>query len=126
MITKINNKISSALAILGFCVMAMAFTACSPDDFEGADPNGLPTVNGVDFQISVDQETNQMIANYNPQPGTYPVWILDGTSYSTLPEVGYMNSEAGTHTIELRIGNRNGISVAGVKKEYTYLQRVQD
>ena len=120
MITKINNKISSALAILGFCVMAMAFTACSPEDFEGADPNGLPTVNGVDFQISVDQETNQMIANYNPQPGTYPVWILDGTSYSTLPEVGYTNTEAGTHTIELRIGNRNGISVAGVKKEYTF------
>ena len=116
MITKIN-KISSAIAIM---LLAMAFTACSPDDFNGADPNGIPTVSGVDFNISVDQETNQMIANYTPEPGTYPIWILDGTSYSTLQEVGYKNSEAGTHTIELRLGNRNGISQTGIKKEYTF------
>ena len=116
MITKIN-KISSAIAIL---LLAMAFTACSPEEFEGADPNGLPTVSGVDFNLSVDQETNQMIANYTPGPGVYPIWILDGTSYSTLQEVGYKNNEAGTHTIELRLGNRNGISQTGIKKEYTF------
>ncbi|MBQ1584458.1 MAG: hypothetical protein II078_05255, partial [Muribaculaceae bacterium] len=110
MITKIN-KISSAIAIL---LLAMAFTACSPEEFEGADPNGLPTVSGVDFNLSVDQETNQMIANYTPGPGVYPIWILDGTSYSTLQEVGYKNNEAGTHTIELRLGNRNGISQTGI------------
>ena len=119
MITKIN-KISSALAIISYCLLAIGFTACSPDDFKGADPNGLPTVSGVDFQMSVDQETNQMIASYNAEPGTYPIWILDGTSYSTLPEVGYKSSEAGTHTIELRLGNRNGISQTGIKKEYTF------
>ncbi len=116
MITKIN-KISSAIAVM---LLAIGFTACSPDEFEGADPNGIPTVSGVDFQISVDQETNQMIASYTPQPGTYPIWILDGTSYSTLQEVGYKNSEAGSHTIELRLGNRNGISQTGIKKEYTF------
>ena len=66
MITKIN-KISSAIAIL---LLAMAFTACSPDEFEGADPNGLPTVSGVDFNLSVDQETNQMIANYTHPAGS--------------------------------------------------------
>ena len=95
-------------------------TACSPDEFSGADPNGLPTVSGVDFNISVDQETNQMTATYTPAAGTYPIWILDGTSYSTLSEVGYKNSEAGTHTVELKLGNRNGISQAGVKKEYAF------
>ena len=116
MITKIY-KISSAIAIL---LLSVAFTACSPEEFEGADPNGIPTVSGIDFNISVDQETNQMIATYTPQPGTYPVWILDGTSYSTLQEVGYKNDEAGTHTIELRLGNRNGISQTGIKKEYTF------
>ncbi len=119
MITKINKK-SSAIAFISYCLLALAFTACSPEQFEGADPDGLPTVSGVDFNISVDQETNQMIASYTPQPGTYPVWILDGTSYSTLQEVGYKNNEAGTHTIELRLGNRNGISQTGIKKEYTF------
>ena len=80
MITKINKT----LAIISYCLLAIGFTACSPEDFTGADPNGLPTVSGIDFSVSVDQETNQMIAKYTPQPGTYPVWILDGTSYSTL------------------------------------------
>ena len=119
MITKINKK-SSALAIISYCLLAIGFTACSPDEFKGADPNGIPTMSGVDFQISVDQETNQMIASYYAEPGTYPIWILDGTSYSTLPEVGYKNDEAGTHTIELRLGNRNGMSQTGIKKEYTF------
>ena len=37
-------------------------SACSPDSFDGADPYGIPTVNGADFQMTVDQETNQMVA----------------------------------------------------------------
>ena len=102
------------------CGVAAVTTACSPEEFDGADANGLPTVSGVDFQINVDQETNQMTATYSPQAGTYPIWILDGTTYSTLSEVGYKNTEAGTHTIELKLGNRNGISQAGLKKEYTF------
>ena len=102
------------------CVANTTFTACSPDEFEGADPAGLPTAGSADFQMTVDQETNQMVATYTPSAGTYPVWIIDGASYSTLQEVGYTNTEAGTHTIELRIGNRNGISQAGVKKSFTF------
>ena len=94
--------------------------SCSPDEFEGADPAGLPTAGGADFQMTVDQETNQMVATYTPAAGTYPIWIIDGTSYSTLQEVGYTNTEAGTHTIELRLGNRNGISQAGITKTFTF------
>jgi len=99
---------------------SLFISSCSPEEFEGADANGLPTVSDVDFNITVDQETNQMVATYTPAAGTYPIWILDGTSYSTLNEVGYKNSEAGTHTVELKLGNRNGISQAGVKKEYAF------
>ena len=75
---------------------------------------------GTDFQMTVDQETNQMVATYTPKAGTYPIWIIDGTSYSTLSEVGYTNTEAGTHTVELKLGNRNGISQAGVSKTFTF------
>ena len=105
---------------LVICSMSAIYTSCSPDEFSGADPNGIPTMNGVDFQITVDQETNQMVANFTPAPGTYPIWILDGTTYSTLNEVGYKNDEAGTHTVELKLGNRNGISQGSIKKEYTF------
>jgi hypothetical protein len=120
--TNIFNKAKGLVKLLPFYLFTLLplFTACSPDEFSGADPNGLPTMEGVDFQITVDQETNQMVATCTPAAGTYPIWILDGTTYSSLYEVGYKNDEAGTHTVELRLGNRNGISQAGVKKEYTF------
>ena len=120
--TNIFNKAKGLVKLLPFYLFTLLplFTACSPDEFSGADPNGLPTMEGVDFQITVDQETNQMVATCTPTAGTYPIWILDGTTYSSLYEVGYKNDEAGTHTVELRLGNRNGISQGGVKKEYTF------
>jgi hypothetical protein len=112
------------LISLSFIICSLSFsvalTSCSPEEFDGADASGLPTMDGVDFQLSVDQETNQMVASYTAPAGTYPVWILDGTSYSTLTEVGYKNDEAGTHTVELKLGNRNGISQGSVKKTYTF------
>ena len=52
MITKINKS----LAILSYCLLAIGFTACSPEEFKGADPDGLPTVSGVDFQISLTRK----------------------------------------------------------------------
>ena len=113
-------KMRQAILMFSFLNLLMLLASCSPDEFEGADPNGLPTISGTDFELTVDQETNQMVAVYTPATGTYPVWILDGTAYSTLNEVGYKNDEAGTHTVELRLGNRNGISQAGIKKEYTF------
>ena len=95
-------------------------TACSPESFDGADINGLPQVSGVDFQMTVDQETNQMVATYTPAAGTYPIWILNGTQYSTLQEVGYQTPEAGTYTIDLKLGNRNGFSQGTVSKTFTF------
>ena len=119
-----KRSLKTTMKLLGaaFFILHSSFFifSCSPDSFDGADPNGRPTVDGVDFQINVDQETNQMVATYSPKAGTYPVWILDGTAYSTLPEVGYKNDEAGTHTVELKLGNRNGFSQGGVKKSYTF------
>ncbi len=114
---KIFQIISAGLVT---CGLSASFTACSPEEFSGADPNGIPTVSGVDFQVNVDQETNQMIATYTAAPGTYPIWILNGTQYSTLPEVGYTNPEAGTYNVELKIGNRNGISQASINKPFTF------
>ena len=114
----------SQLCIMHYalCIAAasLLMTACSPDSFDGADPYGIPTVSGNDFQMSVDQETNQMVATFNAPTGTYPIWIIDGTSYSTLNEVGYKNTEAGTHTVGLKLGNRNGISHGTMEKEFTF------
>lgn len=117
-----NKKIMKNLFkySIGVLFAGALMTACSPDEFSGADPNGLPTVSGVDFQMNVDQETNQMVANFTPTAGSYPIWILNGTQYSTLSEVGYQNPEAGTYSVELKLGNRNGISQGTVSKTFTF------
>ena len=119
--TKKHHRLLIGLSfIICHLSFSVALTSCSPEEFDGADPKGIPTVGDTDFQMSVDQETNQMVATYTPAAGTYPVWIIDNKSYSTLQEVGYTNTEAGTHTVELRIGSRNGVSQTGVKKEFTF------
>ena len=105
---------------IGLLFAGLTMTACSPESFDGADINGLPQVSGVDFQMTVDQETNQMVATYTPAAGTYPIWILNGTQYSTLQEVGYQTPEAGTYTIDLKLGNRNGFSQGTVSKTFTF------
>ncbi len=98
---------------------AFGITACSPDEYAGADPNGVPTMEGVNFEPSVDQETNTIVCNFERE-GVYPIWNIDGTFYSTLPTMSWSNTEAGTHTVELRLGNRNGFSQGSIKKTFTF------
>ena len=120
MITKINKKVVAGVSSYLLLLTSYLLIACSPDEFSGADPNGIPSLSGVDFNINVDQETNQMIATYTPQPGTYPVWKINNATYSTLQEVGYQNPEAGSYEIEMMLGNRNGFSQGSIKKTFTF------
>ena len=111
------NKIylSICAGLLGFCM-----TACSPDDFNGADPNGLPSLSGEDFTMVVDQEVNQIQVSYPEKDGVYPIWIFNGATYSTLNNAGWSNAEAGTYIVEMRLGNRNGISQSSIIKTFTF------
>ncbi len=108
-------------------VTVAAFTACSPEKFDAPDQNGIPSISGVDIQLTVDQTVNQ--ATYTVaglQKATYPIWLLDGKTYSTLTQGAYSNSKAGTHTLELRIGNKNGFSQGTVFKEFTFDNTIID
>ena len=107
-------------SLLGTAIMGFAVASCSPDEFEGADPNGVPTVSGDDFTLNVDQEVNQITVSYPEKDGVYPIWIFNGATYSTLYQAGWANTEAGTYTVEMKLGNRNGISATGIKKEFTF------
>ena len=40
-------------------VTVAAFTACSPEKFDAPDQNGIPSISGVDIQLTVDQTVNQ-------------------------------------------------------------------
>lgn len=99
----------------------LALTACSPEEFEGADQNGLPTVDGRQVSVTTDQETNTAEFTVSGDfKGCYPVWYLDGKVYSFLPTGSYSSMEQGTHELEVKVMNRNGISQASVKGSFTF------
>ena len=63
-----------ALAIMA----VLSFVACSPENYAGVDENALPTMDGTDYQLNVDQSTNQVTMSISQLPqGTYPVWFID-------------------------------------------------
>ena len=111
---------AKAVLPLGMALLLPLFNSCSPDSFEGADENGIPTMAGVDFTMSVDQEVNQVLLSVPEIKGTYPVWIINGATYSTLNEVGWSNVERGTYSVELKLANRNGVSQGSITKYFTF------
>lgn len=126
--TKIIIKNMKA-ALKGFALlllMGITFASCSEESFKGADQNGLPTVDGIDFTLNVDTMLNQISASVPSVPGCYPVWVINGATYSTLNDVNWGNLKRGTYPIELHMANRNGISQASVHKEFTFPKTLVD
>ena len=59
-------------------VSALAVAACSPEEFEGANQNGLPTVEDKQLSVETDQETNTAVFTVKGDfKGCYPVWYLE-------------------------------------------------
>ena len=113
------NKIFKYIGSARACVLAM--TACSPEEFTGADQNGLPTVDGRQVSVTTDQETNTAVFTVSGDfKGCYPVWYLDGKIYSFLATGSYSSMEQGTHELEVKVMNRNGISQASAKGSFTF------
>ncbi len=112
---KIFKYIGSAL------VAVMALTACSPETFDSPSQSGLPSVSGVTINKTIDQNVNQATFSVGNMPqGTYPIWKINGTVYSTLSTVSWSNAKAGTYDIELRLGNKNGFSQSSINESFTF------
>lgn len=95
------------------CVALMSLTAaCSADKFDGVDPNGRPDANEIDATVTVDQETNTYTLTLNNK-GYYPMWTVNvgrNPKVSTVNGFSGVIAEAGTYQVEVRMGNRNGLS----------------
>ncbi len=95
------------------CVALMGLTAaCSAEKFDGVDPNGRPDANEIDAVVTVDQETNTYTLTLNNK-GYYPVWTVNvgrNPKVSTINGMTGVIAEAGTYQVEVRMGNRNGLS----------------
>ncbi len=97
----------------------MALTSCSEDDYYNVDINAVPEA--ANYQdnvvITVDQETNNATFTFTGK-GVYPVWIQDGSTYSTTPSFTKYFRKAGDYTIECKVGNGNGVSQGTITKTF--------
>lgn len=87
-------------------------TGCSAEKYDGVDPNGRPNAEDIDATITVDQETNTYTLTLNNK-GYYPVWTVNvGRNPKVSSTNGFTGviAEAGEYDVEVRMGNRNGIS----------------
>lgn len=96
-----------------------AMTSCTPDDYGTVDPNGVPSLEGVEPIVTVDQNINQVTFSLPSNvKDCMPIWYFDGKPYSTVDGLKRIFTVAGTYTAEFRLMNRNGISEGS--KEFTF------
>lgn len=97
----------------------MTFTACSPEEFESPNEAGILQAADIESAISiaVDQSINQVTFSMDKK-GAYPIWIFDGKTYSTTNGLSRIYTVAGDYSVEVKVGNANGISDGSVTKTF--------
>ncbi|WP_300702173.1 hypothetical protein [Bacteroides sp.] len=103
----------------GMLVTGLVMTACSPEDFTGANGN-IPQASDYadNFKITVDQTTNYANFEFTSAPGVSPIWIIDG-SYMASYNLSKYYRKKGSYTVECKVKNANGISDGSVTKTFT-------
>ena len=99
---------------------AMVFSACSEDSVYNVDINAVPMAADYadNINITVDQATNTAYFEFTGK-GVYPVWIIDGKSYSSAHTFSRFYRKAGEYSVEVKIGNANGMSQGTLTKTFT-------
>ncbi len=121
-----NKTIKSVVIVL---LSSLVAAACTPEKFDGADESKIPTISGRSIIMDVDQETNTATFSITgDMTGCYPAWYLDGSdaSYSILPSASYTSMDAGTHTVSVRLMNRNGQSQGSLESSFTFNETKTD
>lgn len=99
---------------------ALLLTACTPDKYDSVEASGLPVAaNYADhISITIDPEERYAYLHFSSAVGVTPVWLIDGTTYSSEFTVKKFYDHAGTHNVELRVKNANGISADAVSRSF--------
>lgn len=99
-------------SIMGALFVGLAFTACSPEDFDGADLGQIPVASDYADKISVtvDQSTNIVTCQFENTAGVMPVWVIDDSEYSVNNTATKYFRKKGSYSVKCYVKNRNGIS----------------
>ncbi len=112
-------------------MVAGAMTACSPDEIVGVSENDVAIANEYADMIKVvpNYETNQVEFYMEGAKGVYPIWYVTNTKGKTEKNINTQWSKvykpAGDYKVEVRIGNRNGISYDVVTKNFTLVKDLE-
>jgi hypothetical protein len=116
--------------------MAMSLLAigCTPEIL-APDQSQLPEASALDVKIDVDQTTNYVTFTVT-NPGVVPMWIfgedkvVDGKASKryayTQNGLSLRVRDAGTHSVEVKAYNANGISLGSKIVEYTLENTYRD
>ena len=111
------KTIALAAAMIG---AGAALQSCSEKDVYDINVDAVPQAADYadNMTVTVDQETNTATFSFSGK-GVYPIWIVDGKTYSTKYEFSRYYRKAGTYKMELKVANANGISQGTIEKEFT-------
>ena len=103
-----------------FLMAACLLTACQPDEIPTIDPTDVPEASQYQSNINivVDPETNQTTFSLDGVKGVYPIWIFDGSTYSTINGLKKIFVSSGDYEVQVKIGNANGISDGVITKTF--------
>ena len=109
-----RNIIKASLA----AVLVVAVSSCKEDNYYLIDPTAIPLASDYNIKMDVNQETNQVTLNLvdlngNNAKGVYPIWTIYKNANPTIStREGYTDifTLAGDYDVEMKVGNRNGIS----------------
>lgn len=114
---KIYNYIGRALLAVA---VTLGFMACSPEDFTSPYEAGIPVASVYEdaIQIVVDQETNNVSFTFKSSQGVTPVWIFDGSKYSSDFTFKRYYRKSGDYSVDVKIANANGMSDGIISKTF--------
>ena len=107
--------------IIGLMTIGLAFMACSPEDHNGVNLGQIPVASDYAGKISVDvdQATNTATFTFAYTEGVTPVWVVDGTEYSTNTTFKKYWRKKGEYNVQCFVKNKNGISDGAIDNKVT-------
>ncbi len=113
---KTINKFIGYGAMAG---MMLAITGCAQEEIFQPSMAGLPQASDYQIGISVDElnnvELNILDKNGNRATGVYPIWYVNESQRpSTSLTYRDLITTAGQYPVEMKVGNRNGVSEGSV------------
>ena len=99
--------------------LLLAMTSCAQEEIFEPSMAGLPQASDYQIGISVDElnnvELNILDKNGNRAVGVYPIWYVNESQRpSTALTYRDLITTAGEYPVEMKVGNRNGVSEGSV------------